>query len=40
MAGQNDSGGYYWTSQGTTTSFINTSDIPVTLCLKRFFFGK
>ena len=40
MAGQDDGGSYYWASQGTTTSFINTSDTLVTLCLKYLFFSK
>jgi hypothetical protein len=40
MAGQDDSGSYYRASQGTTTNFINTSDILVTLCLKHLFFNK
>ncbi len=40
MAGQDGGGGYYRASQGTTASFINASDILVTLCLKYLFFGK
>ncbi len=40
MAGQDDGGGYYWASQGTTASFINTSNILVTLCLKPSFFNE
>jgi hypothetical protein len=40
MTGQDNGGGYYRASQGTTANFINTSDILITLCLKHLFFSK